>query len=133
MPLIVSFNVLLVGLIEFVLAVLQVLLAVGLALCLGLLTGRLFFPVFLLDRLSWDDVLLSRGYGHFEPLEELSKAGMVVVDLLLVVLLDDLLHIVDSHVRPILVFLLSPEGVGGHLGGQLLLNELLSLLPAQFV
>ena len=58
---------------------------------------------------------------------------MIAIDLFLSQLSDDLLNIVDSHVRPEIVLFLAPDLVSCHEFGQFLLKQLFGLFPAELV
>lgn len=115
LPLHVNFNVFLVLLIEEVLLLEEEGLTVRLSLRLRFLLAGLLLPVLLLNGLSAYHILLTRVDSHLEPLEELAKACMVSINLLLGERLDDPLAVVNPVVGLVLVFLLTPDFVLGHL------------------
>ena len=80
LPLVVDFDVFLVGFNELGLLVSQVLLAIAFAFGFGLLTTGFLFSILLLDGLAPDHIQLASRYGHFEPLEEFAKALVILVD-----------------------------------------------------
>ena len=117
LPLVVDFDVFLVGFNELGLLVSQVLLTIALAFGFGLLTTGFLFSILLLDGLAPDHIQLASRYGHFEPLEEFTKALVILVDCLLVQVTKRLLNEVDALVSSIIVFFLAPDLVIEHFFG----------------